>query len=612
MKFARICFSVYALAVCIAAFCISGYAQSLSISASVDRQTISMDDQLTLRVDVSGQASNIPQPQLPPLDGFHAYSSGRSQSISIVNGQVSSQVSFTYILAPKSAGTFTIGPVSITAGGQTISTQPISVTVTASAPGAPGQRAPAQRGSAPVQRAPSGIQDRDLFITTDVDKKRVFVNERIVLTFRFFRRVNLLSQPSYQAPDTTGFWSEDLPPQKNYRTTVDGLEYLVIEINTALFPTAPGNFTIGPAALQVSVRDISRSDPFSDDFFGQFFSRGRTRTLQTSPIAIEVKALPEEGKPASFTGTVGRYTISAELDKTEAKEHEPLTLNITIKGEGNIRTIADPVLPALKDFRVYDTVSSLNISKSENAVTGSKMYKTVIVPQRAGAFRIPSIHYSIFDPEKGRYVTLSTKEVNLNVASQPRDQRVFTPMVATPQGIALGTQDIRYIKTQFEVKDYGKLLYRQPAVLYIFILPVLALGWVFFAERRKAKFDGNVGLMRRHRSAKMARARLKKAGLMLKERKTVGFYAEIQQALTHYLADRLNVSAHGMKMEDWMRILVEKGASQKLVSDFRKIFMECDMARYAPSAIDEGALPKCLSETGTLLYNLENMMRKIL
>ncbi|MDP2911257.1 MAG: BatD family protein, partial [Candidatus Omnitrophota bacterium] len=208
------------------------YADDIAISADVDKQEVTLDDQVTLTITVSGNVSNIPQPNIPDLKGFTAYSSGRSQNLSIINGQVSSSVSFTYILVPNNTGDYSLGPFSINYQSKSYSAGPINIKVLPR--GASGRQIPAPSESE-EQSSSLPQRGKELFIEAYVDKLRAYVNEQITLTFAVYQAVNLFDNPVYSPPSTTGFWLEDMPPQKKYYKVIDGTRYLVTEIKTALF-----------------------------------------------------------------------------------------------------------------------------------------------------------------------------------------------------------------------------------------------------------------------------------------------------------------------------------------------------------------------------------------
>ena len=192
-------------------------AQNISFNASVDRTEVSVGEQITLTVSVSGDVKSIPQPDLPVLDEFSVYSA----------------VTFNYVLVPRKAGKLTIGPASIKLDGKIHQTSPIQIAVAGEGE-APSSAAPSEEEKTATKPQLSG---KDIFMETVVDKRKAYVNEQIVLTLRFYQGIRLFDNPGYTPPSLTGFWAEELPPKKQYHKVVNGKQYLVQEIKTALLQT---------------------------------------------------------------------------------------------------------------------------------------------------------------------------------------------------------------------------------------------------------------------------------------------------------------------------------------------------------------------------------------
>ena len=278
---------------------VSARADDLTVRARVDRTIASLNDHVTLSIDVTGTMRQVGTPKLPPLDAdFSVYSAGSSTNMSWVNGAMTSSRTWTYRLVPKRPGAFTIGPAEVEFGGAVYSTEPIEIEIVEG-------EAP-RTASQPEERPSSGVESsgREVFITTSVDKKRAYVGEQVTLSFKFYRSVELWEQPRYQAPELTGFWVVDNPDHEEYYEVVDGIRYAVIEIRTGLFGTSAGAATVSAASL--SYRE--RSAPVT------FFARGGpVRTLSTEPIEVEVVQPPAEGRPPTFAGAVGDYSLSSLL-----------------------------------------------------------------------------------------------------------------------------------------------------------------------------------------------------------------------------------------------------------------------------------------------------------
>jgi len=579
-------------------------AADAGVEASVDRTTVPIDGQVVYSITVSGGMRQLPNPQLPVLDAdWTVYSGGTSRNFSFVNGQVSSSATFRYVLTPRRPGTLTIGKATVTIGKIVYQTEPVKITVGATAggaskPGAPG-RAPG--GSAPDAGEQQG---QDLFATAVVDKKNPYVQEQITLTFRFYQRVTLLESPGFTKPTTTGFWAEDLPPQRTLTEIIDGRRYHVTEIRTALFATSAGKYTIGPAILECVVPEVQRvvdNDPFS--MFGRSMFGSQKVTLKTKEITVNVKPLPD-GAPPEFAGAVGDFGLSTSVDKSTAAQGDPVTLTVTVTGSGNIKTVPDPVLPTMPEFKAYDSSSSSDINTTGETVRGSRTSQIVLVPLKAGATSIPPITMAWFDPKSGTYKTDRSDPMPLTI----------TPGAVTAGGamggggrgaIEVVGQDVRFLRPELlSVTSRHQRLWDGPFFWLFQLIPIGLMGFALVHERRRRRLDGDIGFARHIRSGREATRRLKTARL-LAARGDDGLFAELSMAVTGYAADRLNRSAAGMTQEDLRGLLAARGINNELIEGLVRFLESCDMARFAPAAAGSADRERLLSEAAALIENLK-------
>ena len=593
------------------------YAGDISISADVDRRQIALDGQLMLTITVSGSMANIPQPTIPSLDGFTAYSSGRSQNLSIMNGQVNSSVTFTYALVPNDTGDYTIGPFSIDYEGDTYSTDTINVKVTPRS--TPQPQAPSYAATDEYERqATSNTQQaKELFIETYVDKLRAYVNEQITLTFAFYQAINLFENPRYSAPQATGFWTEDMPPQNKYYKMINGRKYLVTEIKTALFATSPGEFTIGSARLEATVEDVERFfsrrspfDIFNNDPFSMF-RRGKPIILTTDPIIVEILPLPDEGKPANFKGDVGILDITVNIDKDSVEENQPVTLTIKIKGQGNIKTISSPTIPEASDVKLYDSASSENISKDNYVVQGEKIFEKLIIPKRPGAISIGPIEYSFFDTSKKRYIEKKISPIIINASEAedkgPAESHIFLPGL-TKEEIKLLEKDISYIKTNPVVlRPRRAYQYKNKIFILLNILPLLILISLYIYDSHKKRLLTNVGYARSRRAKGVASKRLKKARQIMLKENTKEFCAEIHKSVIEYVADRLNIPHASITKDLLEEKLKIKGISDPVIQEIREFFSICDMARFASARFTKEDMQATITRATDIISALERM-----
>jgi len=607
---------IFLLVLSMAAIC---YAEDISISGNVDKQELTLDDQVTLTITVTGNVSNIPQPAIPDLKGFTAYSSGRSQNISIINGQVSSSVSFTYILVPNDTGDYTLGPFSINYQAKAYSTGPINIKVL--------PRTSQQRQQAPSYTYPQqpeqpqeeGVQPqhgKELFIETYVDKLRAYVNEQITLTFAFYQSVDLFENPVYSPASTTGFWTEDMPPQKKYYKMINGTRYLVTEIKTALFGTSAGEFTIGPARLEASVEDLQRffsRSPF--DIFGRdpfsMFKRGKPIILTTDPIKVEIASLPEENKPAGFKGDVGRFDISADIDKDTVEENQPVTLKIKIKGSGNIKTVSSPAIPDIQDVKLYDSASSENISKENYIVQGEKAFEKVVIPKKEGNYTLGPIEYSYFDPVLKDYVVKRLNPVTISATKSKEEQpekTLYVPGV-TKEDVELLKKDIAYIKTSMpKFESRSAFLYKNRLFLLVNIFPLIILMALYLNELHRNRLKTDLGYARSLRARGVAAKRLKASRNLMQKGAVKEFYAEIYRAVIEYVGDKLNIPHASITKDALEEKLAGRGADKDAIGRVKDLFDICDMARFASANFTKDDMQKTLKDAEDIITALDKFI----
>jgi len=597
----------------------SAQAQSVSIQASVDKTELSLDDHLSLSVVIEGSnIGSLPDPELPDLSGFSIVNSYQGSNFSWINGKISVSKTIKYILRPETVGKLTIGAIKLSHDGKTYKTEPISVVVSRSAPQGRSSPAPSSPFSprqpsrplsppSPWPADPWAEEEEErpargnIFITQTVNKHKVYVGEQVILTFSFFRRIDLWQSPTYQPSPLEGFWVVELDtPERAEIKTIDGLPYRVQEIKKALFPIRAGKYTIGPATLT-----------YQTGFFSP------PRRLKTEPISIEVIPLPEEGKPANFSGAVGKFTLSAQVDTPKGIQNEPITLNVKIKGVGYIEGLPEPELSHLEGFQKYDTTTTQNLIK-QNELRGEKCFDFLLIPRLAGNLQIPSLHFSFFNPEDGRYHTLSTDPILVSIAPAAAGESATAAagsgssfgssggLRGSKQEVRPSRMDIRYIK-EIEAKSLkkGLFLFRNKVFLSFLPAPLLLLIVCFLLDRRMRKFQSDQRYARLRRAGRLARKKLAEAVRHDKRGEEKEFYAAVSKSLTEYVADKLNLQAAGLTSQQMIEQLSALGVTEEVLTRLQHCLDECDYARFAPATSNGQARKNLLTEAEEVIFSLE-------
>jgi len=582
-------------------------AQEITFSAGVDRTQVSLNEQIVLTIQVSGNVQNIPQPQLPALKNFNVYASGRTQNFSFVNGQTSYTASFNYVLIPTSTGQLTIEPAEITLEGKTYRTNPINITVTQGA-SIPPTNQPQVKPLTPSKTQATAKTGEDLYLEASVDKKKAYVNEQVTLSLKFYQAINTLRNPDYTPPALTGFWVEDLPPQKQFYDTRNQRKFAVTEIKMALFPTSVGKKTIGPATLKCLVenyKSLLNKDPF-DIFDPGLLSQLRQpeeKILKSNPLEVEILPLPESNKPSNFSGTVGRFNLKASLDKKQTEVNQPLTLKVTLSGVGNIKSLNEPGLPQLADFRIYNSGTSEKISKNNYLVQGSKTFEEILIPKTAGKFKLPPIEFSYFDLSSRSYKT--TKSNPLEITVLP-GAGLASNLPWSVNELGGGVKDINYLKTKTPKLSRGETdLYKKPWFIALQLLPLLALGFTWRYRNHLEKLQTDVSYVRNKRAAKLAKKRLETASRLLTENNGKEFYAEIAKATLGYLGDKLNLPPASLSKEDIQQELALKKFDEQQINRVIEISDACDFARFAAASYEKIEMESFYQKTSQTLIALE-------
>jgi hypothetical protein len=574
-----------ALWVCLSSLPLSFAQAPVEVTADVDRSVVSTGDLVALTVTVAGDFQQVDEPELPLLSGLQVQSTARSSQFSMVNGVVTSRQTFTYRLAPTAPGSHTIDPITVKVDGITYLTDAITIEVT---PGTAPAPASAPSAGEPAGPAPDQLAVQDLFVEAAVDIPAPFVGQQIIYSFRFYQAVNLLEQPRLGWPAFSGFWSESLSPNQVYEQTVAGRVYRVTEVRQALFPTAAGATTIGPATLTIP---------------GGFFQDDTV--LETNPVSVEVQPLPD-GAPDDFAGAVGQFEITSWTEPEQARVNEPLTLFVRVSGSGNLATLPDPTQgleTRLPDWRVYDAQTTTEVSPADAVVQGSKTVERLLVPRAPGKSDLPGFSLAFFDPEQGRYRRSATDPLSVNVG--PSDEAVASPPLG-PGGkldVDIIASDIRHIKPAPPAlrRDVTTPL-QSPLYWLMWLLPALAVSGVWAWERRRRRLSSDAAYARSRRALGAARGRLDNARKAAPSDPDAA-YAAVAEAITNYLGDRFNLPAAGLTRDDVRQLLRDYPVSDELTSRMLSCLDWADSGRFAPG----GAGPSIED----LIHGAEDVIRAL-
>ncbi len=580
-------------------------ADALTVEAFVDKTVIGLGQQFTLNVQLSGKGAGSADPELPDMNAFAAYlGSGSSQNIQFINGKMSVSKTLTYHFQASAVGKFEIGSVKVTQKDKVYQSNPIPIEIQQTATA----QTPSQKQPQTVQG--TGTAEGDLFLRVNVSKKRVYQNEPVILTYKLYTRVNVTSFGYNKVPTTAGFWAEEFPlprqPQ-TYNEVLEGKRYTVAVLKKmAVFPMSAGTKTIDPMIIDCEVRATQRSRDIFDDFFNDpFFGRTVKQTIQSKPVWIEVLPLPEQGKPDSFSGIVGKFTVTGTVDKTSAKTNEAITYTFRIKGTGNLRTLPEPNIQFSSDFEVYPPKVSDQVNRQGDVISGSKTYEYVLVPRTPGLQKIKPVELTYFDPSAKMYKTAKTKELTIQVSKGDETFSVAHTGLSKEEVKLIG-RDIRFIKTaKPQFQKLGKRLNQNFIFWLTLMLPLFFICGAVMVRSHLNRLEGDVAYARRRMASPAARKNLSKARSLLKQESQKEFYAEVDRALSGYLGNRLNIAEAGMISDEVKTRLLKRGVRDETVNTFFDCLKTCDMKRFAPLESDETEMKTVLRQAEQAITSID-------
>lgn len=547
--------------------------------------------QFRLTFTLNDKGTNL---QLPPglADNFDILmgpSTGQSTSIRTINGQTTTEVtySYTYILRSKKEGEFEIRPATVEADGKIKESNSLKIHVVPAKSQQQQQQQQQTPGSSEQQSTQSAeLSGDNLFVRVEISKQNVFRGEQIISTVKLYADPNIpisgfeeVNLPTYE-----GFYTQDvdIPNQINFTREVYNNRIYQVGVlkKTVLFPQQNGTITINPFSMTLLVQQRVRQRSFFDDFFSGV--QTVRSTITSTPVRINVKDLPPQ--PSAFYGGVGNFNISSELSSEYVTSNDAVVLKLTINGTGNLRLIRNPELSLPSDFEVYDPKSTENVRATESGVSGTKTVEYLFQPRFEGEYTIPSIPFAFFTPSSGEYVTRSTPEYTLHVEKGTGDQTASVMSSRRREELQLLGQDIRFIKQGNPLlKIKGTTFYGTPFHYGIYAGTTLLFLALFIVYRKKAKESANVALVRTKKANRIATKRLKSAAIFMKKNENEAFHEAILKAFWGYLSDKLDIPVSELNRQSAVEALQQKNADEELINSFVEVIEQCEYARYAPA-----------------------------
>ncbi|WP_426095261.1 BatD family protein [Flavobacterium sp. DSR2-3-3] len=539
----------------------------VQFEARVSKTTLGLNERLRIDFMMNVDGDNFVQPS---FDGFQIIA-GPSQQVSQswVNGRSSFEKAYSYFLVPNQKGTFIIKPAAIEYNGQIYKTAPVKIIVTAAT----------EQPRDPNDSQISG--DENLYLVADVSKTNPYINEPITVVYKlYFANIGISNLGESSKPKYNDFWSQNIEIKQ--LAAEEGIfkgqnfRFIVLK-KVVLYPQKSGRLKIEPLSLSVDVQLPTNRR----DMFGRMMLTETTKRVSAGAKIINVKPLPESGKPDDFSGAVGDFDFKVTPSKTNLKHGESLDLVVSVTGKGNLKlfSLPKPVVP--NALEMYDAVHSEDISTPLSGMAGKSSDSYAIIPQYRGNYPVKPMQFSYFDLSSGSYKTLRSPQIMINVLDGP------TPADSTATGgnknkIA-AVEEFKTIKSKTNLVTIDKEdFFGSNLFIGLLLLPFLLVPIIVLFKKKKEAMDGDISGNRIRMNNKLAKKYLSEAKKQINNKEL--FYIALEKAMHNFLKAKLHIETSEMSKDNIQELLLSRNAKPEAVNDFIALTENCEVARYAPSS----------------------------
>jgi hypothetical protein len=551
-----------------------GVQAQVSFVVKASKKTLGINERLRIDFEMNEDGDNFVPPS---FKGFNVVG-GPNQSISNswINGKRSYSKTYSYFLAPKSQGTFSINQATIEIDDQIYKTTPLKIIITEAV------SKPKDGNSADY------VASENVHLIAEVSKSNPFLNEAITIVYKLYVSNDVSITRSWQELDTPkfqDFWSqyiEEKREQQIYETTYEGKPYRYVILKKAvLYPQKTGELTIEPLTLDVPI-DVQGN---TRDIFGRRRMTRVNRTISAGKRIINVKPLPTEGRPDDFSGAVGNFNFSVSVNKTMLDANEALELKIRTKGIGNLKLFNLPSLTLPSSLEVYEPVRDNKVAINIKGMNGFISDTYTIIPQYKGSYPIRPISFSYFDVTSAKYKTIISDEIVVKVQNGPVPNQLteVNKSLSTENDLSLTNNQFKYIKTSTKFISINDLVFFKTfkfwcllSIPFVFIPIIILIG-----NTRRKRLNDIEG--KRYRIAtRLAKKYLSEAKNNIGKQEL--FYDSLERALHNYLKAKLAIVTSEFSKEKIIELLTDRKVEKNVVSDFEGLLKSCEFARYTPTS----------------------------
>ncbi|WP_310559401.1 BatD family protein [Flavobacterium sp.] len=544
----------------------------VQFEAKVSKTSLGLNERLRIDFVMNMDGDNFTQPS---FEGFRVIA-GPSQQVSQswINGKSSFEKIYSYYLLPNQKGILIIRQATIEYNGQIYKTSPIKITVTNAV----------QEARNPDD-APQVSADDNLYLVADISKTNPYINEPITVVYKlyFSYNIGITNWRELDKPKYNDFWSQniDIKQLVGEEGMFKGEKYrFVVLRKTVLYPQKSGKLVIEPLSLDIDVQLPTNRR----DMFGRVVVTNDNKRVSAGAKTIAVKALPEAGKPADFSGAVGKFDFRVTPSKTNLKNGESLDLLVNVSGSGNMKlfNLPKPVVP--NSLEMYDPVHDEKVNTSLSGMSGKISDNYTVIPQFKGNYPIKPMQFSYFDLSSGKYKTITSPEIMINVLDGPSaNDQVAATSPGTSKNIVSSSEQFKYIKLKTEFISMKEEDFLGSKTFYgLLLLPFLMLPLIVLFKKKKEAIDSDVFGNRIKMNNKLAKKYLSEAKKQINNKEP--FYVALEKAMHNFLKAKLHIETSDMSKSNIQQLLTSRNANAQTVIDFVNLTENCELARFAQSS----------------------------
>lgn len=423
-------------------FAPSASAVNVQVTARMSDEATQLGEPVRLEIIIHG-ASSAEVPGEIKVNGLKLENIGKSIKVQMLNMQMTSSCTYTFAVYPLQPGHFVIPSLRVNVNGKSFHTNPLSLRVANIS-----IRNKLGRQPSPHQQSLPNFFDTKLaFGMLTTSKKKAYVGEVIPIKLRYYFHPRLHLQSIHHPPSLMGdgFTVQKVGnPKQNYQE-LGGIRYMVLTFYSSICPLQLGKLYIPSTSLTCQISQLfpAMSQDIVNTLFQRFFSMMPTNiadaqqmTVRTDALAISVVPLPD-GRPLSFHGAIGDFSMRADISPKQPSPGEPITLRATISGKGNFEQIRAVDLEARRGWKIY---SSLSKFKRADDDFGEKVFEWILIPNEK-KHSTPEVVFSYFSPIVTQYITLRSSSQAVQAEPAPPSS---APIAITPSLLTTSTEKKKF------------------------------------------------------------------------------------------------------------------------------------------------------------------------